>query len=210
MPSKHLSTKLTAGNMNHKIPNIVYNPSGIEGYLSDLIDQVCSPPSPCTIHQKYHALVKVLQAPDAVWSLANLLLPVKQFSHPVYIHLAIKGYVRVVDTTNHNGVEFKLVEETVDDLTNYYRSQWLPMQRADSSSLLAFSSGLNNCLKELTFNFAPRVLTCSEDSDGCGDLTPPWSTYVKEAIGREFRYHARLRNGESSLMPHRCAADLGS
>jgi hypothetical protein len=157
-----------------------------------------------SVPQHFRCLTDTLGGPDAIWSLASLMLPkapdseLRKDSNPLvealfnYQSIHIEAYVVHVDMVSQHEVAFKLTTDTIESLVDYHKDIYSVDASASTWSWPEKDAQVKKMQDEFVqaanrfvFRTDARALEGMEE-DGAGELLEGRSEDVKNAIMNMF------------------------
>ncbi|CAK4031543.1 Hypothetical predicted protein [Lecanosticta acicola] len=181
-------------------PEIVLN-TKVEPWLTQTLKRINRIKRPLnSVPQHFRCLTETLGGPNAIWTLASLMLPkapdseLRKDSNPLvealfnhqFIHL--EAYIVHVDMVSQHEVAFKLTPETIELLVDYHKDIYSVDASASTWSWPEKEAQVKKMQEEFVqaankfvFRTAVRALEGMEE-DGAGELLEGRSEEVKNAI----------------------------
>ncbi|KAK3114043.1 hypothetical protein LTR53_008007 [Teratosphaeriaceae sp. CCFEE 6253] len=181
-------------------PNIVLN-TKVEPWLTQTLKRINKIKRPLnSVPQHFRCLTETLGGPNAIWTLASLMLPkapdseLCRDSNPLmqaihnYQMIHLEAYVVHIDMVSQHEVAFKLTPETIESLVDYHRDIYSVDASASTWSWPEKDAQVKKMQEEFlqaanrfVFRTGIRALEGLEE-DGAGELLDGRSEHVMNAI----------------------------
>lgn len=185
-------------------PTIVLN-TKVEPWLTQTLKRINKVKRPLnSVPQHYRCLTETLGGPNAIWTLASLMLPkapdadLMKDDNPLmeainnYQMLHLEAYVVHIDMVSQYEVAFKLTPETIESLVDYHKDIYSVDTSASTwnwpekeAQLKKMQEEFVQAANRFVFRTSARALEGMEE-EGAGELLDGRSEEVKIAIMNMF------------------------